>query len=514
MVLGIIDDVRKQKTAPFRILIVLGLLAVIMIYPIYDIRFLTPLLVLMIYYAIRGVSWIISIVSPKSNRTLILVPLSLVLMLPNASAIAEIVHTNILFQRDPAALAKSTESLPVVYIWPWSSMGSWIREHTEEDAIIACPIKELARAVGNRKVLELEPNIAEPVFEASLREFQATYILSAVRWGNFSTYEFQMQESDRYRFTPVFSASGLTLYKITSRLSNSLPPGQPYMLPSDTISTTGLLRLARGHFRKSEYGVAVDMLKRAHVLSPEMEEPLYQLVVTYVMMHDSANAGLYYRKLLALPQTLSHSLLAAQLFHALELENEARKSPFPQHSLLTTLDASLAYWNNGYYHSAMNLMNNVLANRSDFFAGMLWGFHYNLQVGDTARAAEYLIRLEKIDSTNIIVKTFRTVMMIGDSLKITADPLERSRMHLEIGMLYRKIDLPIVDLDEADRALKENPRNVQAYLFMGQTLQDIGRLNSAGILYRKALRLDSGNSEITLKLNSLQRGNPVGSQKQ
>jgi tetratricopeptide (TPR) repeat protein len=506
MIMGIIDDVRKQASALFRILVVLGFLAVIMIYPIYDIRFLTPMLVLMIYYAVRGISWVISMVSKRPNRDFVLVPLAIVLMLPNASAMAEIVHTNMQFQRDPAGLAKSAESLPVVYIWPWSTMGKWIKEHTEEDAIIACPIKELARVVGKRKVLELEPNIAEPVFEASLREFQATYILAAVRWGSFSTYEFPMRESDRYRFTPVFNASGLTLYKITSRLSNDLPPGQPYTLPADTVSTTGLLRLARGHFRNNDYQVAAEMLKHAHVLSPEMEEPLYQLTVTYIMMRDSVNAGLYYRKLLALPQTLSHSLLASQLFHAMELENEARNSRFPQHASLAMLDASLAYWNNGYYRSAMNLMNEVLAPNSDFFVGLLWGFHYNLQMGDTVRALAYLGRLQEIDSTNIIVKSFGKVVMIGDSLKASSDPTDRSRMHLEIGILYRKIDLPIVDLDEAERALKDNPGNVQALLFMGKTLQDIGRLNSAAVIYRKALTLEPGNPDITMKLQSIQSG--------
>jgi tetratricopeptide (TPR) repeat protein len=513
MIPGIFDDFRKTSTALFRFLVVLGLLAVIMIYPIYDIRFLTPMLVFMIYYAVRGLSWLIGIAGKGVNRDFVIVPLAIVLMLPNASAIAEILHTNLQFMRDPAGLAKSSDSLPVVYIWPWSEMGGWIREHTEENAIIACPIKELARAVGKRKVLELEPNIAEPVFEASLREFQATYILTAVRWGNFSTYEFQMQESERYRFTPVFNASGLTLYKITSRLREDVPPGQPYTLPTDTVSTTGLLRLARGHFRNSEYQVAASMLQRAHDLSPEMEEPLYQLVVTYVMMHDSANAGMYYRQLLALPQTLSHSLLASQLFHALELENEARTSKFEQHASLATLDASLAYWNNGYYRSARDLMNAVLVPNNDFFVGLLWGFHYNMQMGDTLRAQGYLDRLQKIDSTNIIVKTFRTVVSIGDSIKLTSDSVERSRMHLEIGMLYRKIDLPIVDFDEAERSMKDSPKNVQAYLFMGKTLEDIGRLNSAGILYNRALALEPGNPEILAKLQLIQSGKPSGTGK-
>jgi tetratricopeptide (TPR) repeat protein len=514
MIVGIIDDVRKQTCAFFRILVVLGFLAVILIYPIYDIRFLTPLLVFMIYYAVRGAAWIISMAGKKANRDVVLIPLTIILMLPNASAIAEIVHTNMQFQHDPAGLARSAESLPVVYLWPWSTMGNWIQKHTEEDAIIACPIKELARVVGKRKVLELEPTIAEPVFEASLREFQATYILAAVRWGNFSTYEFVMHESDRYRFTPVFTASGLTLYKITSRLLNDLPPGQPYTLSTDTVSTTGLLRLARGHFRNNEYQIAAGMLKRAHDLSPEMEEPLYQLVVTYVMMHDSANAGTYYRKLLALPQTLSHSLLASQLFHAVELENEGHSSRFSQHASLAMLDASLAYWNNGYYRSAMNLMNETLTPNSDFFVGLLWGFHYNMQMGDTARAIKYLERLQQIDSTNIIVKAFRKVVMIGDSIKVCSVPRDRSRMHLEIGMLYRNIDLPIVDLDEAERSLKDNPGNVQALLFMGKTLQDIGRLNSAGILYNKALALEPGNPDIILKLQSLKSGKLPSASKQ
>ncbi|MFI5252205.1 MAG: hypothetical protein ACHQQQ_07210 [Bacteroidota bacterium] len=506
MIAGIIRDFRTNRSALFRILVVLGFLAVILIYPLYDIRFLTPLLVFMIYYAVSGFTWIFSVTGGFKRFEPTVIIFALILMAPNASAIGEILRTNIQFQRDPEGLAKSAESLPVVYIWPWSVMGKWIREHTEEDAIIASPIKELARAVGKRKVLELEPNIAEPVFEASLREFQANYILTAVRWGRFSTYEFAMDESDRYRFTPLYTASGLTLYKITSRLMNNLPPGQPYKLPVDTLSTTGLLRIARQCYRNNQYLRAADLLKRAHDLEPQMEEPLYQLVVTYLTMKDSASASLYYRKLLSLPQTLSHTLLASQLFHAGELEAEARHTAFPQRVSLLILDASLIYWNNGYYHHATEMMNASLGKESDFFAGLLWGFHYNLQTGDTARAREHLARIWKIDSTNVIAKAFRQVLLIGDSLNMTSDPLEQSRLHLAVGMLYRKIDLPIVDLDEAERSLYYNPKNVRAFLFMGKTLQDIGRLNSAAIMYNEALRLEPGNTEITSRIQSLQSG--------
>ena len=504
MLAGVFNDFKSHATASFRALIVLGLLAVIMIYPIYDIRFLTPLLVFMIYYLMSGTAYFLRNIIKRVHLEPALVWLALFLMLPNASAIAEIIQTNIAFRRDPIGLTKKAESLPVIYLWPWHIMGEWIQEHTEESAIIASPIKELARAVGDRKVLELEPNIVEPAFEASLREFNASYILTAVRWGNFSTYEFAMRESDRYRFTPLYSAGGLTLYKITSRLRYNLPPGQPYIFPTDTVSTTGLLRMGRDSYRQNDLPKAARFLRRAHELTPEMEEPLYQLVITYAMMNDSANAGLYFRRLLALPQTLSHTILASDLLHALDIENGAGKSGNVQHNALQMLDASLKYWNNGYYDRARSLMDTVLLHDSQFFAGLLWGFHYNLQTGDTALATSYCNRVWKIDSTNVIAKAFRKVLMIGDSLRMEANPRERSRMHLEIGELYRAVDLPIVDLDEAERSLREDSTNVQAVLFMAKTLEDVGRLNTAKILYSEALRMAPANLEIGSKVKALQ----------
>lgn len=494
MVVGLLADVFSERAGAFRLLFILFLIGIIAIYPVYDIRFLTPVLPLMIYYLLYGIRWIVSGVFRKGWNEKVLVWLAILLVVPNAAAIADILRTNMRYRLDPESFSKTAESVPVVFTWPWSRMGEWIVSNTASDALIATPVKDIARAVGDRKVLELEPNIALPAFENVLRDYNVRYLLAAVRWGDLRTYEFLMEESKRYAFTHLYSAGTLHLYKVTSRLEQTVDQPDLFILHADTVSGSGLARTARMEIRSGDFSAALKHLAKARTVEPNMEEPVYQTIVASVLAGDSARARGAYRDLLAMPQTLSQSLMGARLIQALDLQMSAAVAP-PDRAALQLLDASLVFWNNGYGTKARSVLEPVLVRRPDFFAGLQWGFHYNLQLGDTNRAAECLRQLRSIDTTNAVVRAFSSVIRELDSLRQASSAKEKAKLHTAMAVQYRSIELPDAALDEAERALRDDPEYSPAMTFIGGMLEAKSRYLTAAWWYRHAAQGQPRNAE-------------------
>ena len=504
LLIGIREDLRSKTGASLRLLILASLLGAIAVYTVNDTRFLIPLLPLMIYYFLLVVLLLLRRI-PEAKRA-VLIPIgAIVLMVPNYVAIAEIISSNMRFVRGPLEMIQTAKVVPSIFSWPWSIIGNSIRANTPENTVFACPIKDLALEVGNRKVIDMSYHLTLTSFESILRENHVQYLVTPIIWGDMPQFEFQMRESRRFHFTKIGVAANVRVYRVESRYLKNFQPEDSKSESFDTSDAVGFLRLARQEFLRDEYDLAVQHLLRAHDLAPIMEDPVFALVENYVMLGDSSKAGQWYHYMFSMPQNLAYTVQAANLLHALELEQTARKQPMLEFRAMDLLGAARLFWDNGYYSQALKLSKEVYAAGPDYFTGLLWCFHFNLEMGDTASALNYLSDLKKIDSTNVVVRSFSGVIALSDSIHACKDSVLRSTYYLTEAAIYRQMELPDESIDRAELSLREDPAHFASYLFLGDAYNNRSRYRTAEYYYRKALELQPSNSAIASKLSEIGR---------
>ena len=509
MLSGMYADMRTSKTGIVRLCSVVLYLGVVLVYPVHDIRFLVPLLPLMIFYVIRGAQWHADnqLKMESFLRHQRLVVIALILMLPNCASVYEIVRTNVLYVKSPVRFYESfgkTPTCPSVFTQPWTLLGRWIRTNIPEGPTIATPAKEIAIVVGDRKVMELNPGLPLPLFERLLRDHCVDYVLAPVRWENIKTYEFLMNESKRFWFEPVYSVSNLFLFKVHSRFKEPSTASRSAMDLADTTTVGGLVSQGRADVMNGRYDEAVRLLTKGMLRAPEQTELVYQLVLASAQKGDVGNCVKYYQRLFTMPQVGFYLATAQFQTEAAEFLQRAESQTITIRRSLAMVDIAIKYWNFGYYQRACSVINAALDSDSTYFVGLLWGFDYSFQLGDSTRAFHYLGQLERIDPKNAVVLAFGRIRSAYDSLGSPLPAKEKSRQHLSIAEQYRIIELDEEALDEAEKAQGEDPTNTAALAFIAKTFEQRFLFRSAGRMYRQIIVFEPGNASVLAKIDSLE----------
>ncbi len=449
LVAGIVADWKDRAGATFRLLLTGAYLLGVLIYPVHDIRFLFPLLPLMIYYVIAGAQSVPEYLPQAASygRRAYVLAAVVLLMLPNLLVGAEILSANASYRSSPmgffAELSKR-QSYPTIYTHPWSLVGAFVRDSVPADAVIATPDKQLALVAGGRKVLELSPELTVPLFERDLRDNGVSYLVSENRWEDHKDYEFLMTESARFRFDSVYAAANLLVYRVSSRLRDGdlTHPGRGLSaLRIDSVTASGLLRLGRAAFLRGEDTAAAQIFQMCAARAPGQPEPLYQAIAASSLMGDEQGAERLYERLMTLPQSASFTYLARTHIEAMRVALSARGVGATQERAVKMNDLARLYWDMGYRHRAEKLADASLALDSSYFWGLLWGFHFNEQNGDSAGTAWCYRQLLRIDAKNQVVASFTRLLAIRDSLRQNSDAPTRAMLHVEAGRLYLLIEL-------------------------------------------------------------------------
>jgi tetratricopeptide (TPR) repeat protein len=510
MIWGMYTDLKTPRLGYFRLLLFAGYVAAILLYPVHDVRFLFPLLPVMIYYFLNGIGEI----GKRFPRTSVLsntkyaLPVTILCMMPNILADVNIVRTNSAYVSSPVGFYDSIIKLPqypTIYSYPWSIMGRWVRDSVPPDAVIASPSKQLAILIGDRKVLELNPGLAGPAFEKALRDNAVQYLLTETRWENMKYYEFLMSESRRLRFDSAYAVGNLHLLKVNSVLRGNsglaLPP--PGITAADTSGAAGLLRYGRQKMLEGNYREAAELFNRGAQVVPGQPEFIYHAVLAYTFLQDSMAAKKSYERLLVFPQASSYMYLARVHMEAMDVALSAKNTPPTQERAIKMNDLARLYWDLGYPRFAKSFADSSLQFDSTYFWGLLWGFHFNFQLGDTQNARVYYDKVAKIDEKNQVVVSFKRLMTINDSLR-WSDESRRSQLHLSAARIYRLIELFEESIDEAERAREADPNNEEVLQFLGEAFEQKEALRSAKMYYDHVLKISPENSFIAAKRDSIQ----------
>jgi tetratricopeptide (TPR) repeat protein len=260
--------------------------------------------------------------------------------------------------------------------------------------------------------------------------------------------------------------------------------------------------MGRWELMRGRFDASIGLLKQARLLAPDQVLIPYQLLLAYAMSGRVDEASEELQKLYKYGQATSYTSLASKHLALAYAQRQVESSGNPEDRSLTVVDNARFYWDLGYYDYAYTTLRKHLAQDSTYFVGLLWGWDYAFQQGDTSLARTYLHQLKVIDRTNAIVRQFAFIEQTEDSLRCAHTSQLRSTFHLSIARSFRSVDLPEEALDEAQRALREDPHSTAAWLFQAQLFEDNEAPSAARLAYERVLGLDPTNSIARTKLSS------------
>ncbi len=499
IIVGIIDDIRWNGIG-YRFPLMIVYLIIICAYPVHDIRFLLPLLPLLIVFASRGIKAIegfnrLSFMKGTAFQFVMLA----VIVFPNLVGLWHVTAFNLRYVASPDAIANSS-GVPVMYRYQWQKLGGWIRANVPESCIIASPVKDIVLVSGNRKVLEIDPGVTLPTFESLLRRYQVDYLLAASRWSDLRDYEFLMRESRRFWFEPVPSVQNIM--RVHSKFLEpnvSVTPHSNF----DTTRTSELLRLGRAELMEGKYKTAQDVLTRALDRAPTQVAVLYQRLLAAMLAEDTIAVPSLYQKLLAMPQSLSYAEIARAQLNAYTIVHQAHSSNVGVQREFLLKQAAETYWQLGFYDRAADILDLGLAEKSRDEEALTKGIYYNLQNGDTSAAERFFGALKLCDSAGESAGIYRNFFLLMDSLRSAGSPAERSDFHFKLSSGYAMLGFAEEAVDEVEQSLYQDPRNLRALGFLAEVRYAGGYPRSALRVLDRILYLDPENRRARAMKDSL-----------
>jgi tetratricopeptide (TPR) repeat protein len=137
------------------------------------------------------------------------------------------------------------------------------------------------------------------------------------------------------------------------------------------------------------------------------------------------------------------------------------------------------YWDMGYPRQAYTMIRLSVQTDSSFFVGLLWAWHYSVQLNAPDRARFYLRQLERIDGRNRIVRSYKAMASLFAGIRRERDHRKRSVLRIALAREYDSIDLPREALDNAQRAIAEDPLNRDAWETLADLFQERGQTIAA-----------------------------------
>ena len=481
---GVVMRWNEMKHTLLVLLFVLFYVFMILIYPVNDIRFLLPLLVLVLYYAVLGGHDLAKrvIVGGGGKRLLVSVAalVGLLIAVPNFVWMYEYISINRHYLANVSDSSKPyipEEKTPALYCRAPALVGRWIAEHSDSSASVLAHWKEITFWLNGRKMLDTDPLLSLTLFEDILRDYDIGYIVASVMEPGIREFEFQMVQSRKFGFTSVYRAGNLEVVQVHHLLRE--PQGamktdvqRAAQLPTVVAAPEAEAReMFRQGVRALESGRPEEARKQFDVLLEQSRGAGYLAL----FRGTALEFGGQFKEALWLFDRFRYQQQAGPFisharYHTLmirELETAERDtSKFKK--ALAYHKASANYWDLGFRQRALDVLNLALRADSNFMPGLIFGVYYALELGDTAQAKKYFGWAQRADPNHGTIRMMRGIFAMMDSVRLAKTTAQRLGYQLAMAKGFAAIGLRDVTIDLSLAILAEDPKNRGALVELAQ----------------------------------------------
>ncbi|MGB2868932.1 MAG: hypothetical protein WBD36_10805 [Bacteroidota bacterium] len=435
LVYGVVSEYRKSSSFLLFVLFLLFYFGPILLYPVNDIRFLYPLVLIILFLCACGWTELVesrpALQSGGVRRGAIAV--LVVCLLPNSTWMFSAVKNNAMYTLSPRAFfdrIEYEEVYPEQFGKPLSLAAEWAAERCDSIHFVASRWKEVAFSLNGRPAVEIDPQTS---MDTELRDYNVRYIVSVVSRVGIDEFEAAMARSKSFQFRTVHREGTVEVVEVTRKGPMLVPP-----LPD--VGLSARKDSIRREFRKGlemlEAGVVVEAESLFQRLISKFGKQADMVFHTGVAKEFAGNldaADEVFKSFRLLPQAGTyvtqswyHQEIISRIWAA-----ENVKSPAEKASRLNTV--AINYWELAYRHRALSMLRRSLECDSTFFPSLILTSLYSFYEGDRVSAGKYLEKSKKIDPTNVLVQNLGLMIQYSDSLRRARTPTEVSALRVAMA---------------------------------------------------------------------------------
>lgn len=494
VILGIYHDVTKSLTGKVRLVFLCFYVLIILLYPINDIRFLLPALIIFIFSMVNGCAKIFPGMEHGAAARIALWGTAVLLMVPNIAWIAQVsVHS---FSYEHSAQGaregpKGLENEPWHFTKYFRSAGAWIEEHAASADIVFSQWKEMSSWISPRKLIVYGLDLPVGEFDALMRDYGVKYLVAVTSTDGSREFDFQMMESLKFSFLPLAAFGNVEIFQVAPGAAQT-----PGVTRERSAFQAGVAVLEEGHY--AEAGRIFGELERAY---PNNVLNKFYLGVARSFAGDYGVSDSIFTDFRAYSQAGVYLFPAVRHQRLMKVRQEAASSP-DAGGLLAS--AASEYWNMGFHSFARSLLNEAFVRDSLNALAAVYGIYFSLSSGTISDAQNFLARLER--SGNEPAQTAKFAELVSQFDSLGTDRAEARRRHLESAARLC-VDLRMYEgaISNLLAALGEDPNNTGIMLTLAGLYEAKSRYAPALRLLEEALRLDPGNSRAAAARRDLRR---------
>ena len=442
----------------------------ILLYPINDIRFMLPMLLLMVHISALGINDLLERqlvgFSPKIIQQVLAAVIALFL-LPNIVWTRSFIVNSRAYAANCQAFVErimKEERYPEQFTQPFHLAGKWIANNAEPNAVVVCRWKELSVWLEGRKVLSFNPEITPESFDNILRDYGAAYLVSVVSTKDLREFEVLIHTSTHFVFETVYRVGNVEVLKISEK--GSTPTSAAPTIP-----------LTRADSIRKDFGYALSLLEHR---TAARAESLFQSLTLRLGIFgpvvfnaavaqefagrlDTAESSFRYFR----TQPQAGSFVQDSWYH-LEMISRLRAAAAelnPGQRAAKYNSLGVNYRELGYDKQSYYMFERSLDADSTFFPSHILQAVYCLQDGKKEMARQHWNVARSIDATNSLVQHLERLFKLIDRLKIERDTLKivnhlvrAAEIYEVAGMRENAIDcyLAILKLNRRHEAALSN----------------------------------------------------------
>lgn len=433
---GLNVDLKTSPGALLRLLFLAFYTGVMLTYPINDIRFLLPMLLLMIFYSCVGWNALRKGGVADAGMTFAgkaAVALALLFLVPNLIWNALFARTSASFTASPVAYAESVRddrTAPTHFTKPFRLAGEWIGTNMDAGAVIMTQWKDLAVWVGDRKVLNVDQTIGLDEFESQLRDYRVGLLVSQLKRSGISEFAIQMHQTERFDFQLAHRVGNTEMYRVTERTA-----------PHGTAADASAFDSSLTSLEKGDYAGASARLEELWKGDNRNVTALFMLAASRACGGEFDRADSLFGILRSFPQSGIYLAKAAMQQQLIQTVRSAPSVPVQEQRADMLANAAAGYWNAGLRFRARELIIEALRADSGSVAAAVFGFHFALRENDLPEATRLAGRLDQSAPQHPLVPVLRAIVGIHDTLRLVPGPELRSDLYGRLGRHFSSIGL-------------------------------------------------------------------------
>ncbi|MFA6540383.1 MAG: hypothetical protein WCT99_02180, partial [Bacteroidota bacterium] len=491
VITGIWVECKNDKDFYIKVVLFAAHVGIILVYPVIDVRFLFPILLLFLLWFASGLQYIVQL-NPHRNQMIGAIVVC-ILMIPNLVWSFNFIGTQHKLREDPLGTfmdAVESNGLPVRHCEiPLPFAAEWLNRQNDSSAVVLSPYKELSFFLDNKKVYVLRGMVPVNLFNASIRDYNIRYIVSAIDNYDWRDYEYDFGLNRDYSFKKVFAKGAFEVYEVF-----------PY---TPAIKNIGRYAGVLEEMKNGNDSAANDFFVKNHSLVAGHPDLTYLALVAKHAIGEFDSVNYLADRLYKKPQGLLNVQQASVHETIIQLRQMLNSYPYTSFQRANlSLAIGTRYWGLDMQKQAIFFTRKSLNEDSTYALSYVYNIVFAFQVHDTAFAYTVQRKMRRVFPEAELTDRIDTLLSAYTEYRSSLSSGEKARYLEKIFDSYNFLGFYDVAIDNGLLSLNFDPNRRSMHFKLGMVYDKKNKHYSSLSILQKEKWIDKGNERLDSLLNA------------